>query len=90
MGRLRHFGRDAASYFGLAESPGVQESRRDEEPWWHSALAVGALLPMGFLLREALGFGDDVAGFLAMLVIAAGLASVLGLALRLARRWRRG
>jgi hypothetical protein len=43
---------------------------------------------MAFLLREALGFEDDFAGFLAMLVIAAVLAAVLGLGLRLVRARR--
>jgi hypothetical protein len=86
MGRLRDFGRDGAIYFGLREPP--DDSGDDEEPWWHTALAVGALLPMAFLLREALGFDDDLAGFLAMVVIAAVLAAVLGLGLRLVRRWR--
>jgi hypothetical protein len=90
MGRLRDFGRDAASYFGLGESPdGAHESGDDGEPWWHSALAIGALLPMAFLLREELGFEDDFVGFLAMVVIAAVLASVLGLGIRLFRRLRR-
>jgi hypothetical protein len=86
MGRLRDFGRDAADYFGLGErSDGLPESSDDKEPWWHSALRVGALLPLAFLLREALGFEDDFVGFLAMLVIVAVLASVLGLGVRLVR-----
>jgi hypothetical protein len=90
MGRLRDFGRDVADYFGLGERPdAATESSDDEEPWWHSALAVGALLPLAFLLREALGFEDDFEGFLAMLVIAAVLASALGLGVRLVGR-RRG
>jgi hypothetical protein len=89
MGRLRDFGRDVAHYFGLGERPdAATESSDDEEPWWHGALAVGALLPLAFLLRETLGFEDDLEGFLAMLVIAAVLASVLGLGARLVRRRR--
>jgi hypothetical protein len=84
MGRLREFGRDAATYFGLAESR--EASREDDEPWWRSALAVGTLLPAAFVLREALGFEDGFVGFLAMVVIAAVLASVLRLGLRLVRR----
>jgi hypothetical protein len=87
MGRLRDFGRDAAIYFGLVESP--EPDSGDDEPWWHAALAVGALFPMGFVLREALGFDDDFVGFLAMVAIAAVLASALGLGLRLVRRLRR-
>jgi hypothetical protein len=89
MGRLRDFGRDVANYFGLGERPDAAiESSDDEGPWWHSALAVGALLPLAFLLRETLGFEDDFEGFLAMLVIAAVLASALGLGARLVRRRR--
>lgn len=90
MGRLRDFGRDAGIYFGLREPPDSgPDSRDDDEPLWHSALRIGALLPLAFLLREALGFDDDFVGFLAMLVIVAVLASVVGLGWRLVRRRRR-
>jgi hypothetical protein len=85
MGGLRDFGRDAAIYFGFADSP----DGRGDEPWWHSLLAVGACIPLAYLAREALGFDDDFAGFLAMLAIAAVLAVFLGLGFRLVRRLRR-
>jgi hypothetical protein len=84
MDRLREMGRDAAHYFGLAESR--KGTGRDEEPWWHGALRVALVLSAALLLRGALGFDDDFTGYLATLGIVAVLAVALGLGERLVRR----
>jgi hypothetical protein len=90
MSRLKNFGRDAAYYFGIGEgSERTRQSTNEQErPLVSTAVGVAAALVVAFLLRQALGLDEDVAGCGLSLALAFALALVCALALRLGRRER--
>ncbi len=87
MSRLRDLGRDTANYFGVGASSGrASEAGQDNESWLSTLVRIVPALLVALWLSGLLGFDDDFAGFIATLLLAAVVAAMWGLVLRLARR----